>query len=127
MYVLDTDIVIWILREDRRIISAISKIVGKGTTGISTITIAEVYKFAFASEFSMIEEFIDQQQIFPVSADIAKESGLYWQQFHKKLLNLSVIDCIIAATAKAYKANLLTLNTRHFPMLDIKIKNPLKI
>lgn len=126
MFILDTDIVIWILRGEQKIISAIDNLIGKNKTGISTITVAELYKFAFPSEYSDNEDFINHQQIFPVTQSIAKDAGLYWNQFHKKLLNLSITDTIIAATAKSVTATLLTLNTRHFPMTDIKVASPLK-
>lgn len=126
MYILDSDVVIWILRGEERIISKLDQFVGKDQTGISAITVAEVYKFAFPSEFATIVDFIDRQVIIPVTLEIAKESGLYWNQFHKQLLNLSISDCLVAASVKAYKAILLTLNTRHFPMSDIKVRNPLK-
>lgn len=126
MYILDSDVVIWVLRGERRVILSLDKMVGKQKTGISTITVAEIYKFAFPSEFTKTKDLIDEQQIFDVTSEIAKEAGLYWNQFHNKLLNLSLTDTIIAATAKIHNATLLTLNTRHFPMTDIKILNPLK-
>lgn len=127
MYVLDSDIVIWILRGDEKVISALDDLVGKSKTGVSTITIAEIYKFAFPSEFFKTAEVIEQHQVFNLTSGIAKEAGLYWNQFHKQLLNLNLIDTIVAATAKAYNAALVTLNTRHFPMADIKVVNPLKL
>lgn len=126
MYVLDSDIIIWILRGDRKIISTLDSLVGKNKTGISTITIAEIYKFTFPSEFVKNSDVIEQHQVFTVTSGIAKEAGLYWNQFHNQLLNLSLTDTIIAATAKAHDATLVSLNTRHFPMSDIKILNPLK-
>ena len=126
MYVLDTDIIIWVLRGERKVISALDKLVGENKTGISTITIAEIYKFVFPLEFEKTENVIEQHQTFQVTAKIAKEAGLYWNQFHKRLLNLSLSDTLIAATAKIHGAALLTLNTRHFPMPDIKVQNPLK-
>lgn len=126
MYVLDTDVVIWILRGDMNVISALDNLVGKSKTGISTITIAEIYKFTFPSEFIKNSDVIEQHHVFTVTSGIAKEAGLYWNQFHKQLLNLSLTDTIIAATAKAHDATLVSLNTRHFPMSDIKVMNPLK-
>lgn len=125
MYVLDSDIAIWILRGDKKVITALGKLVGKVKTGVSVITIAEIYKFTFPSEFRKNEDFIESHQILNTNLEIAKEAGLYWNQFHNKLLSLSLTDTLIAATAKAYSATLVTLNTRHFPMADIKVINPL--
>ena len=126
MYILDSDVVIWILRGDQKIISAVENIVDKNRTGISTITVAEIYKFTFPSEFYKNEDLINQQDLFPVTREIAKEAGLYWNQFHHRLLTLSLADTIVAATCKANNYQLVTLNTRHFPMSDVKVLNPFK-
>lgn len=125
MYILDTDIVIWILREDPKVISTIGRL-GESSTSVSTITIAEVYKNAFPSEIYSIEDFFDHQVIYQISRNTATEAGLYWNQFHKKLKELAIADCLVASTAKEFGLTVLTLNTRHFPMSDIKVINPLK-
>ncbi len=124
MYVLDTDIAIWILRRDTAIIQALKQGVSKHESAISTITIAELYKNIFPSELTSTEDFITYQRIIPVSAQIAREAGYYWNQFHVKLSGLSMLDCIIAATAKVHQGVLYTLNVRHFPMKDIVVQNP---
>jgi|SRR3989344_3675852 len=125
MYILDTDIVIWILREDPKVVSTIGRL-GESSTSVSTITIAEVYKNAFPSEIYSIEDLFDHQIIYQISRNTAKEAGLYWNQFHKKLQGLAIADCLVASTAKEYGLTVLTLNIRHFPMTDIKVINPLK-
>lgn len=125
MYILDTDIVIWIMRKENRIIKVVDNIAKKDQTGISTVTIAEIYKNIYPDEISRFDDFLRFQGIFPVSVEIAKQAGLYWQKFHKGLKNLSITDCIVAATAKDQNAKVITLNTRHFPMKDIKVMSPL--
>ena len=126
MYTLDTDIVIWILRKEQRIIDFVKDIVEKNNTSVSTITVAEIYKNIFPDEILSFDDFLSHQAIIPVTVEIAKEAGLYWQKFHRKLLNLSITDCIVASTTQKSNSTLLTLNTRHFPMSDIKILDPLK-
>lgn len=124
MIVLDTDIVIWILRGNQPIITAIDHLVSKESVGISTITIAEVYKNIFPIEMPAVEDFIFHQELFPVSVDIAKTAGLYWNQYHHRFKNFSLTDCLIAATAKIHQAGLATMNIKHFPMDDINLLNP---
>lgn len=124
MIVLDTDIVIWILRGNQPIVAAIDRLVSKESIGISTITVAEVYKNIFPIEIPAVEDFISHQELFPVSVDIAKTAGLYWNQYHHGLKNLSLTDCLIAATAKIHQAVLATMNIKHFPMDDINLFNP---
>ena len=125
MFLLDSDIAIWILRENKEITAYIEELSLKGETAISVITVTEIYKNIFPSEVLRAEAFIKEHQVLSVTETIAKDAGLYWQQFHPKLANLHIFDCMIAATAKDQGATLVTINTRHFPMEDIKILNPL--
>lgn len=124
MIILDTDVVIWILRGNRPMIAAVDRLAAKQTIGISTITVAEIYKNVFPIEMPGVEDFIAHQELFPVSLDIAKTAGLYWNQYHRRFKNLSLTDCLIAAAAKIHQAGLATLNIKHFPMDDIKLLNP---
>lgn len=124
MIILDTDVVIWILRGNKSIVAAIDRLVSKESIGISTITVAEIYKNVFPIEMPDVEDFIVHQELFPVSLDIAKTAGLYWNQYHRRLKNLSLTDCLIAATAKIHQAALASMNIKHFPMDDIKLLNP---
>ena len=73
-----------------------------------------------------VEDFIFHQELFPVSLDIAKTAGLYWNQYHHGLKNLSLTDCLIAGTANINDLILVSLNAKHFPMKDIKTLNPLR-
>lgn len=127
MDTLDTDIVIWVLRNDTEIVAAVKHAASQYGTSISTVTIAELYKNIFPSEVTATEDFISHQMIVPVSEEIAREAGYYWQQFHKQITTLSLVDCIVAATAKVNRSRLLTINVRHFPMTDISVCNPRRL
>ncbi len=127
MFVLDTDVVIWILRRHVKIMRTIEKITAHSAPAVSAMTVAEVYKHIYPAELPMIEEYFDYHAVIPVSTTIAKQAGLYWNDFNKKFKTLSIADCIVAATAQSMNATLVTLNSRHFPMTDIKVVNPLKM
>ena len=124
MYLLDTYVLIWILRGRDEIIDKISQLKEKSPVCISVISIAEIYQNIFPSELTTTEEFLNLHNIFEVDAKIAKIAGLYFQQYSKQLQNLSLADCLIAATANAHDLSLVTLNIKHFPMKDIKLLNP---
>lgn len=127
MYLLDTDILIWIIRGNKKVIASIDKLTSRFATHISTVSIAEVYKNIFSSEIIETDECIYKHSFIPLDDQIAKQSGLYWRDFNQKFKTLSITDCMIAATAKHENLTLITMNTRHFPMLDIKVLNPLKL
>lgn len=126
MYLLDTDVLIWILRGNKEITGKVLNLKEKAPLCISVISVAEIYKNIFPSELSDTEEFLDQHIIFEVNVKIAKIAGLYFQQFSKQLKNLSLTDCLIAATVKENNTVLVSLNTKHFSMKDIQILNPLR-
>ena len=121
MYLIDTDIIIWVLRNNQKYKKLLKNLSKKGVLYISTITIAEVYKNIYPIEYTDTEEILNQFKSIDVTPFIAKQGGFYWQQFHKKLQNLSLADCLIAATANVHEATLVSLNKKHFPMKDIKL------
>lgn len=121
MYLLDSDIIIWILRDNQKIIDKVSRLKKKSEIAISVISIAEIYKNIYPSEIIQAEEFIEQHFVFDVDTEIAKMAGFYWQQYHINLQDLSLADCLIASTANVNEAALVSLNKKHFPMKDIKL------
>ena len=114
---------IWVLRGQKNIVDKVSELKDKSSLGISVISTAEIYKNIFPSELVDTENYLEQHIIFDVDQKIAKIAGLYWQQYSKRLKNLSLTDCLIAGTANVNSLILVTLNTKHFPMKDIQVLN----
>lgn len=121
MYLIDTDIIIWVLRGNEKYEKFLQDLKNKGSLSISTITISETYMNIFPSEIIKTENVLNELQTWDVTLAIAKLAGLYWQEYIKRLKNLSLTDCLIAATANVNDLTLVSLNIRHFPMKDIKI------
>lgn len=126
MYIIDSNILIWVLRKNKTFTHFYHSLKHEIVISISTVTIAEIYKNVLPGEFIDVEDLINDFKIWDVTAPIAKQGGLYWQEHSKKFRNIHILDCIIAATAKEYDLTVVTLNTRHFPMSDISILDPLK-
>lgn len=126
MYLIDTDILIWVLRGDRKYEDFLQSLKDKGSFSISTVTIAEIYKNIYPSEIVKTENVLSELQTWDVTPPIAKQAGLYWQEYIKRLKNLSLTDCLIAGCANVNNLTLVSLNIKHFPMEDIKILNPPK-
>lgn len=85
------------------------------------MTIAEIYKNIFPAEIMKTEALLNELQIWDITSAIAKQAGLYWQQYNKRAKNLNITDCMIAATAHIHGLTLITLNLKHYPMKDIKV------
>ena len=125
MYIVDSDILIWVLRKNKTFIDLYKSLRHETVVSISTLTVAEIYKNILPHEFTDTEDLMQNFKIWDVTTSIAKQGGLYWQKYSKKFKNIHIFDCIIAATAKEYELKVVTLNTRHFPMPDIKVLEPL--
>lgn len=121
MLLLDTDIVIWVLRGEKKYVDLLQQIKEHQPLSISAITVAEIYKNTFPAEIYRTEHMLNELYTWEVNRSIARQAGLYWQQFSKKFKNFHILDCIIAATVKEHDLQLITLNVRHFPMSDITL------
>src|SRR5205814_8981732 len=100
MYLIDTDIIIWVLRGQEKYRKLLKKLSLEAPLYISTMTIAEVYKNIFPSETMKTERLLNDLESWDITPPIAVQGGYYWQEYSKRLQNLSIIDCLIAATAK---------------------------
>lgn len=125
MYLIDTDVLIWVLRGNKEYEELLQKLKDQDTLSISTITIAEVYKNIFPAEIVKTENLLNEFQVWDVTSNIAKQAGFYRQQYSKELKNLSLMDCLIAGCANVNNLTLVSLNAKHFPMKDIQLLKPL--
>lgn len=123
MYLIDTDVLIWVLRGNKDYLELLEKLKAQEELSISTITIAEIYKNIFPSEIVKTENLLNEFLVWDVNTSTAKQAGFYWQQYSKHLKNLSLMDCLIAGCANVNNLTLVSLNAKHFPMKDIKILN----
>ena len=123
MFLLDSDVAIWILRSNSTVVQAISRIVSEKQVYVSSATVAEVYKNWRQNELSKYHQFFKLHPQIPIDSFIAQTAGIYWKQ-HRGI-NQNTVDYFIAATCKIHKLTLLTMNTKHYPMKDIKVVNPL--
>jgi predicted nucleic acid-binding protein len=89
---------------------------------ISVITIAELYAGVRKGEESKeLEMFIETFDVVSLNKNIAKAGGLYRNQY-KPGHGTGLADALIAASAKEIGAQIVTFNTRHYPMFDDVIK-----
>ena len=68
------------------------------------------------AERTKLDEFVQAFEVVPVDREVAIEGGLYRRDYMKSH-NVGLADALIAATAESRQAALVTLNSKHFPML----------
>ena len=114
-YLLDSDILVEYLRNHSQAIDYVDGLEGLLMT--SVITVAELMAGARNPlERQKIELFLSALEIVPIDYAIAKQGGLFRQQY-KQSHGIGLNDALIAATAEVTGATLVSFNHRHFPMI----------
>jgi predicted nucleic acid-binding protein len=123
-YLIDTDVLIELLRGNRRIISYLDDLHKEGNAFFySPVTKAEIFHGVRKGEEGRINLLFHSMECVPVSDEIGGKAGLYLKQFHLSH-SVQVGDAIIAASAFYAGAVLVTCNEKHYPMKDIKVIAP---
>lgn len=87
------------------------------TIMLPSIVVAELYAgVRDDDDLERLDNLISLFRIVPVSAELARAGGLA-RKAYAKSHGVGLADAIVAATAEAEKADLKTLNTKHYPML----------
>ena len=114
-YLLDSDILVEYLRNRPPALDYVDTL--EGNLLISVITVAELIAGARNQfERQSIELFLSALEVIPIDYTIARQGGLFRQQY-KQSHGTGLDDALIAATAIQSNAQLVTFNRRHFPMI----------
>lgn len=115
-FLIDTDVLIDYLRAKSESVTYLESLTQPLT--ISAVTVAELYAgVRDGAERVVLENFIGSFQVRAVDEEIAARAGILRRDFGKSH-GTGLADAIIAATAEELQANLVTLNKKHFPMLE---------
>lgn len=110
----DTDLLVDFLRGYGKAVAFVNK--HSSQIILSSIAVAELYAGVKGdAELTALGKFVSLFRVIPVTFDIAKAGGLYKRDYDKSH-SVGLADAIIAATAEAEKAELKTLNIKHYPM-----------
>ena len=117
--ILDSDILIALLRgrEDTRVF--LHDLAGHSVPCCSVISVAEIYAGMRQEETASTVALLDGLVILPVTKEIAEVAGLFKRRAKSRRLELA--DCLIAATALAEGASLATGNAKDYPMPEITL------
>jgi predicted nucleic acid-binding protein len=112
VYTLDTNAIIYYLKDDPHAVAVLSDIFTENTPlYISAITEIELFGFSKLSdrEAEQIEAILRTVAIIPVDSRIARTAGFIRRNYH-----INIADCTIAATALFTGTTLLSRNIRDF-------------
>lgn len=89
--------------------------------GVCCVSVAELYTGTNQERRAAADQLIGVMDFYDVSLAAAKEAGRYRYEFARRGIALSTADTLIAATAIAEDAILITANTKDFPMEEIEL------
>lgn len=117
MLMLDSDILIWILRNDEnrksKFVNAVKTL--NGQIFITPIQYAEIMAGVRERERLDTNIFLDSLKTVPIGSEAGKLAGEFVREY-KKTHNLQIADALIAATTRLNGFQLWTDNKKHYPM-----------
>lgn len=123
--VLDTNIIIDLLKKAPAVVDAFLALTQAGTRFlVCPVVVAEVYAGAFQREHKSVEALFDLCQRIDMDTETGRQAGLYVNQFAKAYQGISLEDFVLAATAHRHRCPLWTHNRKHYPMTDIGLFMP---
>jgi|SRR5579872_3700197 len=112
---LDTDFAIDFLRGNLEMIEIIKPFWEKKIAFLSLLSVYELYAGMRPDEKEVTDNFINACQLEPLTLEITKKAGEYRSRYRAMGLTLSIVDCLVAETAKTNNHLIATKNVKHFP------------
>lgn len=125
LYLLDTTVLIAHLRGDAQLTTFLLGILADGhSLGTSCVNIAEVERGIRPKERKAASALLNRLRFLETTAEAASRAGRYQAEFERRGRTIHTADALIAGSARAHGAILLTDNARDFPMREIKVESP---
>ncbi len=120
-FLLDTSVIIDVLNNKHDRATLIQNLLSEGHAfSCCSINIAEVYSGMRPKEKSHTEALLNSMHCYDITRNIAAHAGSLRYDWSQRGITLSTSDTIIAAVALTYKLVLMTDNTKHYPMPEVK-------
>jgi predicted nucleic acid-binding protein len=113
----DSTILISHLRGDRRATDLLLEATSTGALA-SVVSRAEIEGGMRSGERADVSRLFEGLRLIPVTDAAARRAGGYLPQFRRSHPGIDLADYLIAGSAEEADATLVTLNVRHFPMID---------
>ena len=90
-----------------------------GEVGVCAVVVAEFFAGLRPDERPRWEAFIDELTYWETTRDMARQAGIYRYEYARRGQTIAIPDALIAATAAAIRAVLVTDNIKDFPMSEV--------
>lgn len=116
-HLFDSTILISHLRGDRRATDLLLEATSEGALA-SVISRAEIEGGMRSVERADVSRLFEGLRLVPVTDAVARRAGRHLRQFRRSHPGIDLADYLIAGSAEEAEATLVTLNVRHFPMIE---------
>jgi len=124
-FLLDTTVLVAQLRGDDEVSDLLLELVRSGhSLCTSCVTVAEIERGIRPKERQTARTILDRLEFLPTTKEAARRAGRYQAEWGRRGRTIHVADALIAGTARAHGAILLTDNVSDFPMRDIRVQRP---
>jgi predicted nucleic acid-binding protein len=125
VYLLDTTVLIAQLRGDETVTALLLDLLAAGHwLGTSCVNIAEIERGIRPKDRKAASALLERLRFLETGREAALRAGRYQAAFEKRGRTIHTADALVAGTARAHGAILLTDNVRDFPMRDLKVEAP---
>jgi hypothetical protein len=121
-YLLDSDVLIWILRNRESTVRMVEELAGRATEPLacSALSVMEIEVGVKPGEEARTAECLDGLTVLPVDGELAREAAALLRK-RKRLEPREWVDALIAATAIRHGLTLVTYNRRDYPYSEVSL------
>lgn len=124
-YVLDSTVLIAYLRDIPPMASVLQRLLADGhTLGTTCVNLAEIERGLRPRERKRTQSLLDRLRFLETDREGARRAGSYQAEWAKRGRTIHTPDALVAGTARAHGAVVLTHNTVDFPMVDLRVVHP---
>jgi predicted nucleic acid-binding protein len=121
-FLLDTDAIVDYINQRAEITALLQRLTSQEETlCVCTVVLAEVYSGLAERQQSRAFELFAISEYLPASEAIARQAGSWRYAYARRGFQLSTTDCLVAATAQAFDATIVTANVRDYPMPEVSV------
>jgi len=119
-FLLDSDVIIWHLRGRKEVTEMLRDLQRFGVPACSALTVIEVQLGVKKGEEEKTDRFLRSLMVFDVNREIANQAALLIRGYKAKGIKIEVPDAVIAGTCILNDLVLVTYNTKHYPIPELK-------
>jgi predicted nucleic acid-binding protein len=121
----DTTVLIAHMRGDEAVTSLLLDLLAdRHLLGTNCVNVAEVERGIRPKDRKAAGALLTRLRFLETTREAATRAGRYQADFGRRGVTIHTADALVAGTARAHGAILLTDNVRDFPMRDIKVEAP---